>query len=131
MPVTLFVNGTLMKGLELHSNLDGATLLGEFRTVPRYRIYSIYDIHPGMFELDDNEEGGVSVAGEVYKMSDKIWAKVEAGEPPHLYRGPVKLIGGSSVDGILFPRKLAEDPTKNYTDISAFGDWRTYMTSKA
>ena len=130
MPVTLFVNGTLMRGLELHSNLNGAEFLGEFRTLPRYRIYSINGAHPGMFELDDGEEGGVTITGEVYTMSDEIWTKVEAGEPPHLYKGPVKLLGGRTVDGILFPRKLAEDPAKAYTDISAFGDWRSYMLSK-
>ena len=57
MSVTLFVNGTLMRGLALHSNLDGAEFLGEARTIPQYRIYSIDDIHPGMFALDVGEEG--------------------------------------------------------------------------
>ena len=56
MSVTLFVNGTLMRGLALHSNLDGAEFLGEALTIPQYRIYSIDDIHPGMFELDDGED---------------------------------------------------------------------------
>ena len=96
MSVTLFVNGTLMRGLALHSNLDGAEFLGEAQTIPQYRIYSIDDIHPGMFELDDGEEGGVSVVGEIYKMSEKIWTRVEANEPPHLYKGPVKLVNGNT-----------------------------------
>ena len=130
MSVTVFVNGTLMHGLALHSNLEGAELLGKFRTTPHYRLYSINDVHPGMFELEVGEEGGVSVAGEVYTMSDELWIKVGDGEPPHLYKGRVKLENGSIVDGILFPRELAEDPTKGYIDISAFGDWRTYMASK-
>ena len=130
MPVTLFVNGPLMRGLALHRNLEGAEMLGKFRTTPHYRIYSIDDIHPGMYELEEGEEGGVSVIGEIYTMSDEIWAKVEDGEPPHLYKGPVKLENGQTVDGILFPRELAEDPTKGYTDISAFGDWRAYIASK-
>lgn len=127
MSVTLFVNGTLMRGLKLHANLDGAEFLGEFRTIPRYRIYSIGDVHPGMFELAEGEEGGVSVAGEMYTMSDEIWAAVEAGEPPHLYKGPVKLDNGRTVDGILFPREEAEG---RHLDISQFGDWRAYMASK-
>ena len=130
MSVTLFVNGTLMRGLALHSNLDGAEFLGESRTIPQYRIYSIDDIHPGMFELDDGEEGGVSVVGEIYNMSNEIWTRVEANEPPHLYKGPVKLVNGNTVDGILFPRDLAENSTYGYIDISAFGDWRKYMTYK-
>jgi gamma-glutamylcyclotransferase (GGCT)/AIG2-like uncharacterized protein YtfP len=121
MAVELFVNGTLMRGLALHHNLDGAEFLGEFRTAPVYRLYSIGDVHPGMFEV---ATGGVSVAGEMYRMSDETWARVEAGEPPHLYRGPVKLADGRTVDGILFPRVHAEGKHK---DISEFGDWRAYV----
>jgi gamma-glutamylcyclotransferase (GGCT)/AIG2-like uncharacterized protein YtfP len=123
MPVELFVNGTLMRGLALHHNLEGATFLGAFRTAPHYRLYSIGDVHPGMFEV---ETGGISVGGEIYRMSDDIWRRVEAGEPPHLYRGPVRLSDGRVVDGILFPRALAEG---QHRDISQFGDWRAYAAS--
>jgi len=123
MGIELFVNGTLMRGLALHHNLDGAEFVGAFRTAPKYRLYSIGDVHPGMFEV---EAGGVSVAGEIYRMTDEIWRRVEAGEPPHLYRGAVKLSDGRSVDGILFPRALAEGRQR---DISDFGDWRAYIAS--
>jgi gamma-glutamylcyclotransferase (GGCT)/AIG2-like uncharacterized protein YtfP len=123
MAVELFVNGTLMRGLALHHNLEGATFLGAFRTAPVYRLYSIGDVHPGMFEV---ETGGISVAGEMYRMSDDLWRRVEAGEPPHLYRGPVRLSEGRTVDGILFPRPLAE---AGHKDISEFGDWRAYTAS--
>ena len=123
MAVELFVNGTLMRGLKLHHNLDGATFLGAFRTAPIYRLYSIGDVHPGMFEV---ETGGVSVAGEMYRMSDDIWRRVEEDEPPHLYKGPVRLADGRTVDGILFPRAQAEG---KYKDISEFGDWRGYIAT--
>ena len=123
MTVELFVNGTLMRGLKLHHNLDGATFLGAFRTAPLYRLYSIGDVHPGMLEIG---EGGVSVAGEMYRMDDATWRRVEAGEPPHLYKGPVKLSDGRTVDGILFPRAQAEGRHK---DISEFGDWRAYIAT--
>ena len=79
----LFVNGTLMRGLELHGNLEGAEFLGEAQTAPTYRVYSIDDRHPGMFEVG---AGGVS-KGELYLVDDELWARIEAGEPPHLYRG--------------------------------------------
>jgi gamma-glutamylcyclotransferase (GGCT)/AIG2-like uncharacterized protein YtfP len=124
MSKTLFVNGTLMKGLALHKNLEGAEFLGAFQTAPIYRIYSINDVHPGMYEV---ASGGVSVAGELYKMSDETWAKVEAGEPPHLYCGPVKLNNGRIVEGILYP---ADKIKPEHVDISRFGDWRVYMASK-
>ena len=123
MTIELFVNGTLMRGLALHKNLDGASFLGEFHTLPIYRLYSIDDIHPGMFEV---EEGGVSVAGEMYSMSDEIFQRVKNGEPAGLYFGDVKLNNGSTVKGVLFPRETAES---NYKDISNFGDWRAYIAS--
>ena len=123
MAIELFVNGRLMRGLGLHKNLQGANFLGEFHTLPIYRLYSIDDIHPGMFEV---EEGGVSVAGEMYSMSDEIFQRVKNGEPSGLYFGDVKLNNGSTVKGVLFPRETAES---NYKDISNFGDWRAYIAS--
>ncbi|GBU09224.1 glutamyl-tRNA amidotransferase [Gammaproteobacteria bacterium] len=125
MTKKLFVNGTLMRGLGLHKNLAGATFLGEFNTKPYYRIFSINDVHPGMYEV---KEGGVAVTGEYYEMSDEIWAAVEAGEPPFLYDGPVQLEDGSIVDGILYPQECIKP---EHTDISEFGDWRIYMAHKS
>ena len=125
MAFELFVNGTLMRGLKLHDNLNGAEFLGEFTTKPLYRLYSIDDVHPGMFEV---AQDGVSVKGEMYRMSEEIWRSVEAGEPPHLYCGSVKLDNGQIVNGILFPQDIAE---AEHRDISKFGDWRAYVASKA
>lgn len=121
MASELFVNGTLMRGLKLHANLEGAEFLGEYRTAPVYRLYSIEDLHPGMVEVNT---GGVSVTGELYRVPDEVWARVEAGEPPNLYRGPVRLADGREVDGILYPRELAEGI---HRDISDHADWRRYI----
>jgi len=122
--IELFVNGTLMRGLALHPNLAGAEFLGAFRTAPRYRLFSIGDVHPGMFEVSS---GGVAVAGELYRLPDDVWARVEAGEPPNLYKGPVTLEDGRVFDGILYPRELAEG---HHRDISELGDWRAYIAQK-
>ena len=84
MPLELFVNGTLMRGLALHANLEGAEFLGEAHTAPVYRVYSIDDVHPGMFQV---ESGGISVpvrstgcqmtSGHEYKpVSDQISTRV-------------------------------------------------------
>lgn len=114
-----------MRGLALHANLDGAEFLSECRTAPCYRLYAIDDRHPGMFEV---AEGGVSVAGELYRVPDEVWRRVEAGEPPNLYRGTVRLADGREVAGILYPRGLAEG---RHRDISSFGGWRAYRASSA
>ena len=123
MSFELFVNGTLMRGLKLHDNLTGAEFLGEAVTEPFYRMYSIGDVHPGMFEV---AESGVAVKGEVYLVPDDVWAAIEAGEPPNLYRGEIKLADGRRPLGILYPQELAEG---HHRDISEFGDWRAYMAT--
>jgi gamma-glutamylcyclotransferase (GGCT)/AIG2-like uncharacterized protein YtfP len=123
-PFVLFVNGTLMRGLELHANLDGAAFLGEALTMPCYRLYSIADRHPGMYEV---AEGGVAVQGELYDVPPAVWRRVQAGEPAGLYLGPVHLADGREVSGILYPRELAEN---GHRDISAFGGWRAYVASR-
>ena len=125
MSSLLFVNGTLMRGLKLNGNLDGATFLGEFRTAPAYRIHSIGDVHPGMYRVD---EGGIAVPGELYEVPDDVLERVEAGEPPNLYRGSVELEDGRIVPGILFPRELAEG---HHPDISSYGGWREYAAARA
>ena len=124
MSVDLFVNGTLMRGLVLHANLDGAEFLEACQTQPRYRLYSIGDVHPGMFEVAD---GGVRVPGELYRVPRAVLQRVEAAEPPGLYRGPVQLSDGRIVDGILYPRALAEGV---HQDISAYGGWRAYTATQ-
>jgi gamma-glutamylcyclotransferase (GGCT)/AIG2-like uncharacterized protein YtfP len=123
--VELFVNGTLMRGFALNGNLEGARFLQEARTAGRYRLYSISnDLHPGMFEVD---EGGVEVPGELYLVPPGVLRQVEAGEPPNLYRGPIRLGDGREVSGILYPRALAE---REGRDISDYGGWRAYMDSR-
>ena len=121
----LFVNGTLMRGLELHGNLEGAEFLGEAQTAPTYRVYSIDDRHPGMFEVG---AGGVSVKGELYLVDDELWSRIEAGEPPHLYRGEATLSDGKRVQAVLYPRELAEG---RHRDISEYGGWRAYMERRS
>lgn len=125
MSTLLFVNGTLMRGLALDRNLEGATFIGAFLTAPKYRIFSIGDVHPGMFEVGPDEEG-IAVPGELYDLPDAVWARVEAGEPPGLYRGPVTLEDGRIVPGILFPR----DMTAGQREITAFGGWRAYWEAR-
>lgn len=128
MPFELFVNGTLMRGLKLHRNMGDSTFLGEFRTAPHYRVYTINDVHPGMYRLNEGEAGGASIWGELYIVDDAVWNAIEAGEPPNLYRGTIELEDGRQVLGILYPRELAEG---NYPEITGFGGWRAYMDSKS
>lgn len=120
----LFVNGTLMRGLELHGHLAGATFLEETATAPRYRVHAINNLHPGMYRLPDGELGA-SIPGELYRTPAEVLRRVIQGEPPHLYRGALELVDGRLVPGILFPRHLAE----KHLDITAHGGWRQYRAA--
>ena len=122
----LFVNGTLMQGLELHGNLSGAELLQETATAPRYRLHTIRDEHPGMYEVSEGEEGA-SIAGELYQVPTEVLLKVIESEPAGLYRGPVQPVDGRTVPGILYARELAE----GHPDITAHGGWRQYRATEA
>lgn len=123
----LFVNGTLMRGLELHGNLAGAEFLEEVRTADRYRVFSIDDVHPGMYAVEEGEAGGASVVGELYQVSAEVLLKVIEGEPDGLYRGPVELADGRVVPGILFRRERIG----SHREITSHGGWRAYVESKA
>src|SRR5262249_62069490 len=101
----------------------GAGFRGGVGRGPISRLYSIGDRHPGMFEVGS---GGVSVAGELYRIPEEVWRRVEAGEPPGLYRGPVRLADGRRVPGILYPRELAEG---RHRDISNHGGWRAHLAA--
>lgn len=120
----LFVNGTLMRGLELHDNLAGAEFEEEIATAPSYRVHSIGDVHPGMYRVD---EGGVAVAGELYQVTPSVLLRVIEGEPAGLYRGPVTLADGRVVPGILYDQDMAME----HPDISQYGGWRGYMSNES
>ena len=120
--VSLFVNGTLMRGGSLHANLDGATFRGEARTLPLYRLFSVRDVHPAMMAASEGE--GVAVSGEMYELSLRHLQRVLEKEPPGLGVGVVNLEGDIPVLGILWTPPSAPDDA---IDISAFGGWREYM----
>lgn len=120
----LFVNGTLMSGLELHGNLEGAELLERTTTAPRYRLHTIDDVHPGMYEVGD-EPGGAAISGELYQVPIEVLLRVVEGEPDGLFRGRVELADGRAVPGILYDRERAE----RHPEITAHGGWREYRES--
>jgi len=122
----LAVNGTLMRGLELEKNLlnVGAKFLREDRTDAKYRIWSIDDVHPAMYRV--NDESGTSVAVEVWDVPDEGLISVLLNEPPGLSIGNVHLQDGSTLLGVL------GEPyrTEGMREITEFGGWRAYLASK-
>ncbi|KAL3807455.1 hypothetical protein ACHAXA_002715 [Cyclostephanos tholiformis] len=119
----LAVNGTLMRGLELNPNLleVGATFLYESCTAPKYRLWSIGDVHPGMVRVDDDDEGA-SIALEVWSVPASGIARVLQNEPPGLCIGKVILVGGDVVLGVLAEPALC----RGEREITSYCGWRAY-----
>jgi gamma-glutamylaminecyclotransferase len=116
-----FICGSALRGQPDHKNLGDARFLGEARTAPRYRLHSVRDEHPGIYEV---ASGGISIAGELYEFSSKQHAHLLENEPPDLYEGTVVLDDGSTASAMIYPRALIEE--RGYADISDYGSWAKY-----
>lgn len=121
----LAVNGTLMRDLELNSNLTdtGATFARDDETAPCYRLWSIDDRHPAMIRTTG--DAGVSVHLEVWDIPLQGLASVLSKEPAGLAVGKVLLADGTVVLGVLGEPFLVE----GQREITEFGGWRAYTRS--
>jgi gamma-glutamylcyclotransferase (GGCT)/AIG2-like uncharacterized protein YtfP len=124
--VRFFICGSALRGQPAHHTLGGATFVRAALTAPRYRLHSVRDEHPGVYEVSG---GGVAIAGEVYEMTDAQHAHLMANEPPDLYEGPIVLDDGSTVSAMLYPRKLIEE--RGYPDVSEYGSWAAYKAARS
>lgn len=120
--ILLAVNGTLMRGLELNSNLlaVGATFVREAFTEPKYRMWSIDDRHPAMIRVSS---GGSAIALEVWAVPSAGITTILLQEPPGLCIGKVRLSDGEEVLGVLGEPVLCEGKS----EITDWGNWRTYI----
>ena len=125
--VPLFVNGGGMRGGNVHHSIEGLPFLGEARTAPRYRFFSVRDEFPGLWRVDD---GGVSIEGELYEVPlHVIRDRFIPAEPPELELGVLELDdGGSSL--VVLMRKEVVESGKGLTDISDYGGWRAYRAAR-
>lgn len=118
----MFLNGGAMRGEPLHHLLDGAPLVRETTTAPKYRFYSVADACPALHPV---AHGGAAITGEVYDIPlDVLRDRVLPGEPPELELGVIELQDGSSSFAMLLRRPYTSHA--RLTDITETGDWRTY-----
>lgn len=121
----LAVNGTLMRGLELESNLKevGAFFIKESKTEKAYRLFTINDKYPAMIKVAN---GGNTVDVELYEISEEGVKQVLAKEPPGLKIKEITLIDGASVLGVVGE----DDIIKGQKEITSYGGWRNYISNK-
>ncbi len=123
--VTLAVNGTLMRGLELEKNLINANaeFLCETKTARCYRLWSINDKNPAMIRVSPDDANAVSVDVELWQLPYDGLTAVLLGEPQGLSIGKVILQDGDTVLGVIGEPELV----KGQKEISSFGGWRKYI----
>jgi len=124
--IRLAVNGTLMRGLELHGNLiaAGATFARATTTGPHYRLWSIDDRHPAMVRVAC---GGSPIAVEVWEVPAAGLAAILLSEPSGLCVGKVRLADGEETLGVLGEPLLCE----GQREITKYGGWRAYLAARS
>lgn len=118
----VFICGSALQGQPDHKNLTGSRFLGPAQTQPRYRLHAVADgWHPGIYEV---AQGGVTIPGEVYELTQPQFEALAASEPPNMYPSDVVLTDDSVVTAFLYPQTLVQQ--HQWPDISDYGGWIAY-----
>lgn len=123
----MFVNGQALSGGPLHDALEGAQFLGEVRTAPRYRFFSVRDEFPGLHPV---RFGGVAVLGELYAvpyamLRDRLLPR----EPVELELWAIEL--GDGRGSLAMRMRLEALNGHDVTDISHAGSWLAHLESRS
>lgn len=122
----VFICGSALRGQPDHDNLQSATFLGKAKTVPSYRLHSVKDgWHPGIYKVASD---GISIPGELYRLTAEQYSHLLANEPPHMYPAEVSLEGGGSAIAMLYPQAQVE--AHGWPDISHHGGWAAYKAQQ-
>jgi gamma-glutamylaminecyclotransferase len=85
---TLFVYGTLKRGMSHHYRLAEQDFVGAVQTLPRYRLFAC-GWHPGLVEASQD---GVAVCGELWRVDERTLAELDRFEGDELFeRRPIAI----------------------------------------
>jgi gamma-glutamylcyclotransferase (GGCT)/AIG2-like uncharacterized protein YtfP len=119
----MFLNGGGMRGGPVHHHIEGVPLLGEFRTAPKYRFYSVREEFPALVAT---AAGGAAILGELYDVPiDTLHHSLLPAEPPELELGTIELENGRVSFAMLLRREVLERGT-GLIEITEYGAWRAY-----
>jgi hypothetical protein len=123
----MFLTGDGMSGGALHHHIASAPLIGERRTVPRYRFYSVRDEFPALCPAS---QGGAAILGELYDVPmAQLW-ELLAGEPPELELAMVELAGAGRELSFGMVLRRGEREHGKYPDITSYVGWRGYRRAR-
>lgn len=122
----LFVNGEGMRGGSVHHTIADHPFLGEVRTAPRYRLWSVRDEFPAMAVAPPGE--GASVPGELDDVPlSTLLHRFLPSEPAELELTVVELADGRAALAVA----LRDTEQGRHRDITAHGGWRAYRRTRA
>jgi hypothetical protein len=126
----MFLNGDGMRGGRAHHTIEGVPLVGERRTAPKYRFYSVRDEFPALYPAGDEHGGqaGQAILGELYDVPMKELRDLLDTEPPELELGVIELDDGEYSFAMVL--RAAEHEHGGHRDISEFGGWRAYRAGE-
>lgn len=126
--ITFAVCGAHLRGLPLNHQITdrGGRFVKETHSAPSFQFVALPGpiAKPGMIRLD---QGGASIELELWEMPLREFGSFVQGIPPPLGMGTVPLADGREVKGFICEALAATQST----DITAFGSWRRYLSTKA
>ena len=122
----MFLNGDGMRGGRAHYTIEGVPLVGERRTAPLYRFFSVRDEFPALYPV---AEGGQPVLGELYDVPMGPLSALLATEPPELELSIIELEDGELSFAMVL--REAEHALGIHKDITSYGGWRAYRAGRA
>jgi allophanate hydrolase len=124
--VELLVLGAHLSGQPLNPELLrlGATLVGEARTAPSYRLWALPTVpaKPGLLRV---HEDGAAVTGELWRLPAEAFGLFVAALPAPMTIGSVELTDDRRRPGFL----VEPAATAGALDITSYGGWRQYLAS--
>ena len=121
----MFLNGDGMRGGRAHYTIEGVPLLGERRTAPLYRFYSIRDEFPALYPAADAENVHLQpILGELYDVPMGPLSALLATEPPELELTIIELENADLSFAMVL--RDAEHAQGIHKDITSYGGWRAY-----
>ena len=120
----MFLNGDGMRGGRAHYTIEGVPLVGERRTAPRYRFFSVRDEFPALYPA---AEGGQPILGELYDVPMGPLSALLATEPPELELSIIELEDGELSFAMVL--REAEHARGIHKDITSYGGWHAYRAA--
>jgi hypothetical protein len=121
----MFLNGDGMQGGRAHYTIEAVPLIGERRTAPLYRFYSVRDEFPALYP---SAEGGQPILGELYDVPMGPLSALLATEPPELELSIIELQDGELSFAMVL--REAEHAPGIHKDITGYGGWRAYQVAE-